>query len=140
MPSDPPVVPHPSKSPRDFALKVLPALVWVALVFLGGGSHTPEPEIDLGFPLDKLEHALAFLVMQLLGWRALRYEFPERGTPELAVWAGLGAVAVGVGLELYQLGLPHRSAEFADVIADAVGAAIGALLTARRGFSPVRKA
>jgi VanZ family protein len=131
-PSSPPAEPSGRRTPRDFALHVLPALVWAVLVVVGGGSHAPEPDIDIGFPIDKLEHAVAFLVMQLLAFRALRHEFPERSPARLALAAALAAILVGIGLELYQLGLPHRSAEFADVVADSVGAGIGALLVGRR--------
>src|SRR5688572_13400986 len=106
----------PPRRAREFALRVLPALAWAAAVFIGGGLHSPEPEIEIGFPIDKLEHAFAFLIMQLLAFRALHYIRPDRRRAELA-WSGaLISLGLGVALELYQLGLPHRSAELADAI------------------------
>ena len=123
--------PPPSRS-RDFALRVLPALVWAALVFVGGGMHVPQPEVDTGFPIDKLEHAIAFLIMQLLAYRALRHVRPGHSRSKLA-WTAAGvSLGLGVALELYQLGLPHRSAELADAVADAVGAGLGAIVLGRR--------
>jgi VanZ family protein len=116
---------------REFALRVLPALCWAALIFIGGGAAGPQPELDVGLPIDKLEHVVAFLIMQVLADRAFRYALPRQSRSRQAWLAALAAAGVGVLLELYQLGLPHRSAEFADVVADCVGAGIGALLLGR---------
>jgi VanZ family protein len=123
----------PARRLREFAAHVLPALVWVVLVFIGGGLHQPPPEIDPAFPIDKLEHAAAFLILQLLAYRALSYVWPDRSRKARAWWGALASLGVGVALELYQLGLPHRSAELADAVADAAGAALGALFLASRG-------
>lgn len=121
-----------SRRTRDFALRVLPALAWAALVFIGGGAHVTQPDLGHGFPIDKVEHAVAFLIMQLLAFRALRYVRPERNRAGLA-WAAAGiSLALGVALELYQLALPHRSAELADAVADAVGAGLGAIVLSAR--------
>lgn len=71
---------------------------------------------------DKLRHAVAFCALWLLGWRAgLR--------PGL-----LAVVLLGFGLliEGLQSLTPDRKASLADVVADAVGLAVGAWWT-RRG-------
>jgi VanZ family protein len=110
-----------------FAGNVLPALLWAIAIFVGGSSGVPQPKIDLGLPTDKVNHVLAFLGMQLWSYRALRYARPSQSRASLRWLSALSAVLVGVALELYQLGLPDRSADVADVMADSVGAAIGAL-------------
>jgi VanZ family protein len=116
-----------------FARNVLPALAWAVAIFIGGSSGVPQPHLDVGLPTDKVNHLAAFLGLQLLSYRALRYALPAWRRLPLRWLAVLAAVLVGVALELYQLGLPDRSAEAADVVADSIGALIGALvLTALR--------
>jgi len=114
-----------------FARNVLPALFWTVLLFLGGGGPPPPSGSDgfVGIPLDKLLHALAFLVLQWLVLRALRYEFPSARRLPLGVFAALVAAAIGALLEIYQLALPDRSASVGDAVADALGAALGVLFT-----------
>lgn len=118
---------------RGFALHVLPALAWAFLVFVGGGAQLSPPPVDVGLPFDKVQHLVGFAVMQVLAFRALAYLLPERSRLRVNVLAAVGAILLGVLLELYQLGLPYRSAELADVVADAVGALLGAALIATRG-------
>ena len=65
---------------------------------------------------DKSNHLLAFSVMALLGIRA----FPGR---TMAVLAGL--LAYGVLIEVLQSFTPSRSADWHDVVADAVGLVLG---------------
>ena len=117
---------------KGFASHVLPALLWAVAIFIGGGPGVKQPFNGIG--IDKVEHALAFLGLQVLCFRALRYELPERGRRELLWFAALASLLFGVALELYQLGLPDRSAEVADAVADGVGAAIGALVLGRLGW------
>lgn len=125
--------PTPSSLPPEgalrggFARNVLPALVWAIAIFVGGSSGVPQPHIDVGLPTDKVNHVGAFLGLQLLSYRALRYALPQRRRVSLRWLAVLVAVLVGVALELYQLGLPDRSADVEDVMADGVGALVGAL-------------
>ena len=120
--------PQPAGGERvrgGFLINVLPALAWAIAIFIGGGPGVRQPSIDL-IPIDKLEHALAFCGLQVLGFRALRYELPGRARPALLWVAALISVLFGIALEIYQLGLPDRSAEVADAVADALGALIGA--------------
>ena len=66
--------------------------------------------------LDKLNHCMAFAALGLATFRA----FPQ--------WRPAGVVALlgfGVLIELVQAGLPTRSAEWPDVLADATGIALG---------------
>lgn len=65
---------------------------------------------------DKSNHLLAFSVMALLGIRA----FPGRA---IAVLTGL--LAYGVLIEVLQSFTPSRSADWHDVVADAVGLVLG---------------
>jgi VanZ family protein len=118
----------PSPLRGGFIRNVVPALVWAVAIFVGGSSGVPQPEIDIGLPSDKVNHIAAFGGLQLLTYRALRYALPTRRPAPLRWVAVVVATLVGVLLELYQLGLPDRSADIEDAIADAVGAMLGAVL------------
>lgn len=120
---------EPGTSSGNFFRDVLPALVWTVILFVLGGLPTMGPSVDIGFPIDKIEHAIAFGILQFLTLRALRYELPltwPRGMPWVAA---LCSTVAGGALELYQLTVPNRSAEFMDLVADAIGAALFAALT-----------
>jgi VanZ family protein len=123
-------------------LNVAPALLYVLAVFYAGSL----PRVPMPGPAgaDKLVHLLAFAVMQLLLFRAVRYELGRLGYK----WQLLGAAAlasfVGAALEVYQGALPHRSAELGDWIADTVGALLAAvvawlLLRSRAGRGAARE-
>lgn len=116
----------PARKPPGFVLSVLPAFVWLALIFIGGGADFGPPEIDTGFPFDKVQHAVAFAMLGILLFRALSHVAPGSGRSRLIALSALLSIGVGVLLELYQLGLPHRSAEIADLLADALGAGAAA--------------
>lgn len=116
---------------RGFLTHVLPALLWAVAIFVGGSSGMPQVNGPHTVGFDKVEHAVAFFGLELLCFRALRHELPERGREQLAWFAALVSIGIGIALELYQLGLPDRSAEVADALADSVGAVLGALLLRR---------
>ena len=92
-------------------------LFWMALV----GSYTlsvlpGETVAPLFHWSDKLNHAGAFLVLGFLlrmGW-------------QIGYWEALGwLIAYGGFIEFSQLFAIHRSAEWADIGADAIGALLG---------------
>lgn len=100
---------------------------WVAasyalgILVLGLIPMGPLPLPTTFVPQDKLMHAcvfagLTFLLSPLLS-RAPR-----------GAWAALGATAFGGLLELLQALVPYRSADWFDLLADAVGAAFAALV------------
>jgi hypothetical protein len=99
-----------------FAVAVAAILV-LALMPASGGA-------DWFDNADKLRHAGAFAVLWWLGWRARMV-----AEPRLA----LGLLAFGVFIEIAQSFTPDRDPSLADVLADAVGIAIGWWVT-RRGW------
>ena len=68
---------------------------------------------------DKSNHLLAFSVMAWLGLRA----FPRR-----VLWVLAGLLAYGVLIEILQSFTPTRSAEWLDLLADALGILVGWLI------------
>jgi VanZ family protein len=117
----------------SFLGTVAPALLYAALVFWGGSIEIPRPPFEApALAWDKLGHVLAFALMQLVWWRAVRYELPQLGLRAQCLLAASIAALLGGVLELYQSALPHRSAEVLDLLADVVGAGIAAVLVATR--------
>jgi VanZ family protein len=84
---------------------------------------------------DKLDHALAFGALGVVGVFALRWM--RRGVVLLVPLLA----ALGAAIELLQAFVPSRRADAADFVADVVGAVLGTLLAwlvARALEGPVR--
>jgi VanZ family protein len=92
-------------------------LTLVGITWLGLTSTAPP----MPGQSDKLGHLLAFLTLAFLA----DFSFPQRGFD-----AGkfLPLLGYGLGLELLQSILPHRFGSVADLMADAAGLALYALL------------
>ena len=99
------------------------AIATVIVACLLPGSDLPKLPVS-----DKLEHALAFLLLAASAVQLFR-----RGRPLLVI--GLGLLALGVAIELAQhLFTTSRAMEPADVLADGIGIVLG-LATA---WTPLR--
>lgn len=104
---------------RERCWRVL-LVVLAAVVAVLALMPAPPPQADLGW--DNLNHAGAFAAMAVcavFGWRDAR-----------TALAGvlLALLAFGAAIELLQLLVPTRSAEWGDLLADGAGIAAGALL------------
>jgi VanZ family protein len=85
-------------------------------------TSAPPRHLSLGW--DKLNHLAAFAALAICavhGWREARN---ARRAMLLAL------LAFGGIIELLQRRVPGRSAEWADLLADAIGIGVGALLAA----------
>lgn len=109
-----------------------PPALWAGLI--AGLSSLSLPDTPPLFPFqDKVVHAILYGVLAALCARALRQGVGW--SPRAALVGGwVIAAAYGVTDELHQLWVPLRSADPADWLADAVGAAIG--LAALRRTAP----
>ena len=83
-------------------------------------APVPPKDVDTGW--DKANHALAFAVLAFVGVWA----FASR--PHQWLWLVLALLAYGGGIEVAQSYLPPREADLADLLADAVGIALGLLV------------
>ena len=90
---------------------LLCVITWLAL------AHAPPPQANLGW--DKLNHAAAFVTLaavtslgRVSGWVRIAWSL----------------LAYGTLIEILQYFTPTRSAEWGDLLADAVGIALGLLL------------
>lgn len=93
------------------------ALAWAGFLFVQSSSSEAGSFLArLPEGSDKVVHAIAYAVLAAL----LTY---ASGRPVLSV---LAAVAYGVSDEVHQAFVPGRSSDVFDLLADAVGAGIGA--------------
>lgn len=105
----------------------LPALTWslvLLVLFTAPGEDLPDP--GLWDWLDKPLHGLAFAVHCALLARSLAGP-GERALAMPMVLSGL----YGLLLELVQIGIPGRSWDWWDLLADFIGIAVAALLVGR---------
>ena len=75
---------------------------------------------------DKILHLGAYALLGVTVFRALADARLERVTPGRAMWAILICVLYGVSDEFHQSFVPGRTPDAKDLIADGVGAALGA--------------
>jgi VanZ family protein len=98
-------------------------LLYALGVFWGGVTDIGELPHTRVIASDKILHAAAFFGLEVLvEWALLEREARTRRL--IAVAASIG---VGGALELVQAGLPYRSADIWDLVADSVGAVAAAL-------------
>jgi VanZ family protein len=110
-------------SRAPFSWRGLLALVYTLALFYGGVIDIgPLPKIP-HLATDKLLHALAFAGLSALVFFALTDVKARRRQ----IVAACVSTAAGALLELVQSALPYRSADLLDLLADAVGAVLGAL-------------
>jgi VanZ family protein len=109
-------------TPRSFVVDLLPAALYLALLFWAGLiplKSLPGPDFELA---DKMWHLIAFGGLATLLSRVLRH-FGRSVLESIAVAASASALLGGL-LELLQSLTQYRSADFADLAADALGAAL----------------
>lgn len=101
------------------------ALCWTHLIFYGctiPGTELPEIRFDFVIHFDKLIHAFFFFVF-FLTWSCVRTYTRSYGLLLLLL-----SVAYGLFIEYYQFNfVDGRGFEFADMIADGIGATIALL-------------
>jgi VanZ family protein len=124
-------LPLPSAPTRAQVLKAwAPALAYMALIFLLSSFRLQAPAIDeLPFK-DKLVHTIEYAVLGgLCSYASVRTWPLHHGLRTMLVGAFL-ATAFGVTDELHQSFVPGRNADLMDIVADALGALLGALVAA----------
>ena len=103
--------------------KLAKSVFFIGLVAVIALSLLPQESLPETGMWDKLNHALAYGVLAVVGgfgfkgWRSL-------------LMVGLGLVVLGAGLELAQSVTPNRDGSIYDAVANFVGVAIGSLATA----------
>jgi VanZ family protein len=107
-----------------------PALLWSSVIFaLSTVPGNKLPPLPQWWNADKLVHGLVYAVLGALCWRAVRATVVRGRGHLVQVWAAVTCTAVyGITDELHQAFTPFRSPDPLDVIADAVGGLVGALV------------
>jgi VanZ family protein len=109
-----------------WSVHLLPAVLAVVAAFSLGTMRPSSllvPQFDLS---DKLGHLLAFGFVQITHARAAEFLWDPERSRRLVWGAAVSATLVGALLEVWQAFLPYRSAEFLDLVADALGAVLAA--------------
>ena len=102
-----------------------PVAVYMALIFaVSSISHPPDLSTSIG---DKGAHGLLYVGLAALIVRALAGGWRRFGGG-IAVAAVVYSTLYGVTDELHQLFVPNRTADVADLAADAVGAIAAVVL------------
>jgi VanZ family protein len=107
---------------RALLLAAVITITWLAL------TPRPPPLADTG--ADKINHLLAFTALSFTAW----FGFPGARRAAMATLLVYGGL-----IEVAQSFVPARSAEWADVAADATGIALGSLLAAAVGLMRRRR-
>jgi VanZ family protein len=119
----------PSPSPHRPRQVWLGLCLFLTLVICWLAFHPRPPQLA-EVAHDKVNHLLAFAALGFTGALSRR-----PGWPGMAAVVG-ALLGFGGFIEMVQTQIPGRSGEWADVVADAVGVAIGlALATAWRGLA-----
>jgi len=111
------------------AVKLLRPRLWRTLLVLlllvvSYLALTPSSQGGLDLGWDKLNHISAFVALAFAAW--LGFDGSRRGQ---RLWM-LTLLVYGGAIELIQLFVPGRSCEWGDLLADAIGISLGALLAA----------
>jgi VanZ family protein len=77
---------------------------------------------------DKPWHALGYLGLAVVVVRALAGGLPRRISPRIVIVSVGVVVLYGASDELHQMFVPGRTAAFDDLLADTIGALVGASL------------
>jgi VanZ family protein len=100
-----------------------PVVAYMASIFYA--SSQPEVPLPPGLG-DKPTHSIAYTVLGALIVRALAGGLSARVSGATALAGILLTTAYGVSDEIHQMFVPGRFADVNDVVADAIGGALGA--------------
>jgi VanZ family protein len=116
----------PPSTLRPLFTHWLPLIVYGLFITLQ--SHYPTPEVVPRWQgLDKLLHVGAYALLGLLFCRAYHSRWPAAAERSLARAGAASAAIFGLFDEIHQHFTPFRSADPLDVLADALGGALGVL-------------
>ena len=109
---------------RKFLLYQLPAILWIAAIFIQSSiSKLSTP--DLGFKSqDKLAHLVEFAILAFLLRRAFFYNPNAQWREKWYLLTLLIGGFYGIFDEIHQAFIPGRTADLYDVLADVIGVLI----------------
>ena len=106
----------------------IPPFFWAALIFAGSSiQHPPTPNVP-GVPMDKVAHATEYGIFGALLFRGF-HRGAQLPLANSVILTAFFAMAYGFSDETHQF-FVGRDCEWGDVVADSVGGALGAFVTA----------
>lgn len=106
----------------------VPVVIYAGLIFYISSLEHPELYAPSWFELlgDKLLHALEYSILGILCYRSFRHAAGAWSARHALILGVIVAAAYGVTDELHQAFVPTREASLLDVLADSIGASVGA--------------
>jgi len=109
-----------------------PVVIWMAIIFfLSSIPSSGEPFIDIP-NIDKFFHCVVYFILGALLVRAFWNSASNPNYKYILVVSIVIAAIYGASDEFHQLFTPGRSCDFFDLLADIIGASIGAALYSYR--------
>ena len=113
-----------------FGFYWLPVVLYCLLIFVQS-SYPVTPQLRPFPHADKLAHAGGYALLGFLFFRAYRASILSKGILMLVVVSALSSSLYGVSDEIHQYFVPSRSADIADMLANAGGSVVGAVAAQR---------
>ena len=110
---------------KNFILYWLPMIFYSLLIFIQSCYPTTQRLPSVPY-MDKLVHAGGYGLLGFLFYRAFQTTGILRRAVMLILLSALSATLYGISDEIHQYFVSSRTADIADVIADAVGGFMGA--------------
>lgn len=115
----------PNIRTKIFILYWLPVIIYCLLIFIQSCYPTTQslPSVP---HMDKLVHAGGYSLLGFLFYRAFQTTRIRKRAAMLILLSALSATLYGISDEIHQYFVLSRTADIADVIADAAGGVMGA--------------
>ncbi len=120
--------PAPLVSPLLIARYWWPVCLYAGLIFLGSSVSNPPEAISsvLEKISDKMLHLCEYGLLGALGYRACRHAAGAWVARHAVIVTVAGCALYGLSDEMHQLFVPFREGDPLDLVADSVGAMLGA--------------
>lgn len=105
-----------------------PVCLYAGLIFLGSSVSNPPEALSsvLEKVSDKVVHLFEYALLGALGYRACRHAAGAWVARHAVMVAVAGCALYGLSDEVHQLFVPFRQGDPLDLVADSVGATLGA--------------
>ena len=116
-----------------FLFPLLWLLISTLLLLIPGNAFPKENWLDKIW-FDKWVHIVMFAILATLWcWAMLKIYSAGTRLRSLFIWIGLASLIYGIGMEFVQkYFINNRSFDEGDIVADAVGAALGVVFSRKR--------
>jgi VanZ family protein len=115
---------------RGVIISWVPLIAYMSLIFILSSRTIPDifPETR---NIDKIIHIVEYSILSVLWLRAIESWWPDMDKKRLFITAVILTSLYGISDEVHQSFVPGRSSEAYDIVADIIGALLGARLYVR---------